>query len=183
GILLAGAPVTVQAHQQQQLTVQGTVRDEQGTPLAGVSIAVVGNATQAVTDAEGGYRITLPVGTHQLAFSSIGYLTQTVVADRQQLDVVLLQSSQDLEEVVVVGYGSQTKKDLTGSVANVARKDFNAGLVGSAEQLINGKASGVQVMSNSGSPTAGSTIRIRGGASLSASNDPLIVLDGVPLEN
>ncbi|GGC34881.1 SusC/RagA family TonB-linked outer membrane protein [Parapedobacter defluvii] len=183
GIPLAATPVTVRAQQQQQLTVQGTVRDDQGTPLAGVGIAVAGTVAQAVTDAEGRYRITVPAGAHQLVFSSIGYLTQTVEADRQQIDVVLLPSSQDLEEVVVVGYGSQTKKDLTGSVANVASKDFNAGLVGSAEQLINGKASGVQVMSNSGSPTAGSTIRIRGGASLSASNDPLIVLDGVPLEN
>jgi len=181
-IPLIAAPVTVQA-QQQQLIVQGTVRDEQGAPLAGVSVVVAGTAVQTATDTEGVYRITVPAGAHQLVFSSIGYLTQTAAADRQQLDVVLLPSSQDLEEVVVVGYGSQTKKDLTGSVANVASKDFNTGLVGSAEQLINGKASGVQVMSNSGSPTAGSTIRIRGGASLSASNDPLIVLDGVPLEN
>src|SRR5690606_33141687 len=98
------------------------------------------------------------------------------------LDVFLREGGNVLEELVVVGYGSMTKKDLTGSVSTVNSKDFNAGLVGSPEQLINGKSAGVQVMSNSGSPSAGSTIRIRGGASLSASNDPLIVLEGVPLE-
>lgn len=186
GGLIAGSagvalPLMVQA--QQQRAVQGVVRDGAGNPQAGVGVSVVGEAVQTATDAGGNYRITVPAGIHQLVFSSVGYLTQTVAADRDRIDVVLRPSSQDLEEVVVVGYGSQSRKDLTGSVANVGSKDFNAGLVGSAEQLINGKASGVQVMSNSGSPTAGSTIRIRGGASLSASNDPLIVLDGVPLES
>lgn len=87
-----------------------------------------------------------------------------------------------LDDVVVIGYGTSRKGDLTGAVANVSSKDFNEGMISSPEQLINGKIAGVQIMSNSGSPTAGSTIRIRGGASLNASNDPLIVLDGVPLE-
>lgn len=90
--------------------------------------------------------------------------------------------AQVLSDVVVIGYGTTRKSDLTGSVSNVSSKEFNAGLISSPEQLINGKVSGVQIMSASGSPTAGSTIRIRGGASLNASNDPLIVLDGVPLE-
>ena len=81
--------------------------------------------------------------------------------------------AQMLSDVVVIGYGTQRKSDLTGSVSNVSSKDFNSGLISSPEQLINGKVSGVQIMSNSGSPTAGSTIRIRGGASLNASNDPL----------
>ena len=88
-----------------------------------------------------------------------------------------------MSDVVVIGYGTQRKSDLTGSVTNVSSKDFNMGLVSSPEQLINGKISGVQIMSNSGSPTAGSTIRVRGGASLNASNDPLIVLDGVRFWN
>ena len=90
--------------------------------------------------------------------------------------------SQVLSDVVVIGYGTQRKSDLTGVVTNVSSEDFNTGLVSSPEQLINGKISGVQIMTNSGSPTSGSTIRVRGGASLNASNDPLIVLDGVPLE-
>lgn len=179
----AREPMAIQPHHQQERTVEGIVRDESGTVLSGVGVSVGGTEIRTATDTEGKYRINVPATTNELVFSSIGYLTQMVQADRQQIDVVLLPSSQDLEEVVVVGYGSQTKKDLTGSVTAIGAKDFNEGLVGSAEQLINGKASGVQVMSNSGSPTAGSTIRIRGGASLSASNDPLIVLDGVPLEN
>ena len=90
--------------------------------------------------------------------------------------------TQQLNDVVVVGYGTQRKSDLTGSVSSISKDDFNGGLISSPEQLINGKVSGVQIMSQSGSPTSGSTIRIRGGASLNASNDPLIVLDGVPLE-
>ena len=91
-------------------------------------------------------------------------------------------SSLKLDEIVVIGYGTQRKGDLTGAIVSVSTKDFNKGIISSPEQLINGKISGVQIMSNSGSPSSGSTIRIRGGASLNASNDPLIVLDGVPLE-
>lgn len=97
------------------------------------------------------------------------------------MKVKLESDSQILTDVVVIGYGTARKSDLTGSVATVSSKDFNKGLVSSPEQLINGKVSGVQIMSNSGSASAGSTIRVRGGASLNASNDPLIVLDGVPL--
>ena len=113
-----------------------------------------------------------------------GYETKVVPvpANSTILNVQLKSDSQVLSDVVVIGYGTQRKSDLTGSVTNVSSKDFNMGLVSSPEQLINGKISGVQIMSNSGSPTAGSTIRVRGGASLNASNDPLIVLDGVPLE-
>ena len=98
------------------------------------------------------------------------------------MKVKLESDSKALADVVVIGYGTARKSDLTGSVATVKSKDFNKGLVSSPEQLINGKVSGVQIMSNSGSASAGSTIRVRGGASLNASNDPLIVLDGVPLE-
>ena len=105
-----------------------------------------------------------------------------IPANGNVLNVQMKSDSQVLSDVVVIGYGTQRKSDLTGSVTNVSSKDFNMGLVSSPEQLINGKISGVQIMSNSGSPTSGSTIRVRGGASLNASNDPLIVLDGVPLE-
>ncbi len=111
----------------------------------------------------------------------VGYETKVVPvpANSTTLNIQLKSDSQVLSDVVVIGYGTQRKSDLTGSVTNVSSKDFNMGLVSSPEQLINGKISGVQIMSNSGSPTAGSTIRVRGGASLNASNDPLIVLDGV----
>ena len=137
-----------------------------------------------MTDFDGNYTLNVPQGSKELQFSYVGYETKVVPvpANSTTLNVQLRSDSQVLSDVVVIGYGTQRKSDLTGSVTNVSSKDFNMGLVSSPEQLINGKISGVQIMSNSGSPTAGSTIRVRGGASLNASNDPLIVLDGVPLE-
>ena len=98
------------------------------------------------------------------------------------MEIKLKPNAQVMEEVVVIGYGVQKKDDLTGSISTVGEKDFNQGLISSPEQLVNGKVAGVQIVNSGGSPTAGSTIRIRGGASLNASNDPLIVLDGVPME-
>ena len=165
-----------------QQLVQGVVRNQDGIPLQGVSVRVFGTNVGTLTAEDGTYSISLPAGSKQLSFTFLGHEEQTLTATGNVLDVFLTEAGNVLEELVVVGYGSMTKKDLTGSVSTVNSKDFNAGLVGSPEQLINGKSAGVQVMSNSGSPSAGSTIRIRGGASLSASNDPLIVLDGVPLE-
>lgn len=166
----------------QQREIKGVVRNENGEPLEGVTIMVVGTNTGTATGRDGRYSLTLPAGNSQISFSLMGYEDRILSATGNVLDVILSESGNVLEELVVVGYGTTAKRDLTGAVHTVASKDFNTGLVGSPEQLINGKTAGVQVMSNSGSPSAGSTIRIRGGASLSASNDPLIVLDGVPLE-
>ena len=152
--------------------------------MTGVSILIVGTSTGTVTDFDGNYTLNVPQGNKELQFSYVGYETKIVAlpTSGSVLNVQMKSDSQVLSDVVVIGYGTQRKSDLTGSVTNVSSKDFNMGLVSSPEQLINGKISGVQIMSNSGSPTAGSTIRVRGGASLNASNDPLIVLDGVPLE-
>ncbi|HWV69562.1 TonB-dependent receptor plug domain-containing protein, partial [Chitinophaga sp.] len=166
----------------QQQDIRGVVRNEQGQGMAGVTVLVAGTTVGTSTASDGSYRIALPKGKSQLLFSMVGYSSQTLTVAGTTLNVNMLPAGNVLEELVVVGYGSTTKKDLTGAVNTVGSKDFNGGLVGSPEQLINGKTAGVQVMSNSGSPSSGSTIRIRGGASLSASNDPLIVLDGVPLE-
>lgn len=178
--LFAGSGVHLVSGLQQ--TVRGQVRDQNGLPLGGVTVKVPGTDMGTSTKEDGTYSMVLPEGKNQLSFSLIGHDEQTLTVSGTVLDVILLESGNMLEELVVVGYGSMTKRDLTGSVSTVNSEDFNTGLVGSPEQLINGKSAGVQVMSNSGSPSAGSTIRIRGGASLSASNDPLIVLDGVPLE-
>lgn len=166
-----------------QKKVTGTIKDEQGMPLPGVSVLVDETTVGVITNTNGNYSITLPAGKTVLIFSFIGYQTQRVsVEGKNVINLELKQSTEELEEVVVVGYGTQRRKDLTGSVSSVSAKDFNSN-VSTPEQLINGKIAGVQIMSNSGSPTAGSTIRIRGGASLNASNDPLIVIDGMPLEN
>jgi len=171
------------AFAQEGKKITGHVVDDTNEPLIGASILVVGTSTGVITDLDGNFNIIVPSGATVLQISYVGYETVTVpVPSGNTVNVKMKSDAQMLSDVVVIGYGTQRKSDLTGSVSNVSSKDFNSGLISSPEQLINGKVSGVQIMSNSGSPTAGSTIRIRGGASLNASNDPLIVLDGVPLE-
>lgn len=163
--------------------ITGHVVDDMNEPLIGATILAVGTSTGVITDLDGNFTIIVPQGATALQISYVGYETVTVsIPANNTVNVKMQSDAQILSDVVVIGYGTQRKSDLTGSVSNVSSKDFNSGLISSPEQLINGKVSGVQIMSNSGSPTAGSTIRIRGGASLNASNDPLIVLDGVPLE-
>ena len=184
--LLAGgmslAPVVISA--QTSRTITGKVIDAFGQPVPGATILVTGTTTGTISDIDGNYRLILPADAQALQFSFIGYDTETVeLGAENTVNVTLLEEISTLGDIVVVGYGTQRKGDLTGAISNVTADDFNQGLIGSAEQLINGKVSGVQIISASGSPTAGSTIKIRGGASLNASNDPLIVLDGVPLEN
>ena len=167
----------------QNITIKGVVTDAATKePLMGATVMAAEGKTGAVTDLDGNYSITVAQSTKQLIVSYIGYANKTVAVKGTVIDVALESDDNQLGEVVVVGYGTARKSDLTGSVATISSKDFNKGLVSSPEQLINGKVSGVQIMSNSGSASAGSTIRVRGGASLNASNDPLIVLDGVPLE-
>ena len=166
----------------QSRMIQGEVTDAQnGEPLIGATVMVEGEKSGTVTDFDGNFKLQVTSSAKKVKFSYIGYVDKIVeISDRMK--VKLESDSQILTDVVVIGYGTARKSDLTGSVATVSSKDFNKGLVSSPEQLINGKVSGVQIMSNSGSASAGSTIRVRGGASLNASNDPLIVLDGVPLE-
>ncbi len=166
----------------QTRTIQGEVTDAQnGEPLIGATIMVEGEKGGTVTDFDGNFKLQVTSSAKKVKISYIGYIDK-LVAISDNMKVKLDPESQSLGDVVVIGYGTARKSDLTGSVATVNSKDFNKGLVSSPEQLINGKVSGVQIMSNSGSASAGSTIRVRGGASLNASNDPLIVLDGVPLE-
>lgn len=164
--------------------VTGTVTDMNGVPVPGATIIIPGTTMGTVTDMDGKYRITLPTTSKELTVSFIGYDTERVTLGAESnYDIVLIDDVAMLGDVVVIGYGTQRKGDLTGAISNVTADDFNQGLIGSAEQLINGKVSGVQIVSSGGSPTSGASIKIRGGASLNASNDPLIVLDGVPLEN
>ena len=166
----------------QTRTIKGEVTDAQnGDPLIGATIMVEGEKGGTVTDFDGNFVLQVSSSAKKIKVSYIGYIDK-ILAISENMKVNLESDSKALADVVVIGYGTARKSDLTGSVATVKAKDFNKGLVSSPEQLINGKVSGVQIMSNSGSASAGSTIRVRGGASLNASNDPLIVLDGVPLE-
>ncbi|MFN4977124.1 MAG: SusC/RagA family TonB-linked outer membrane protein [Bacteroidota bacterium] len=168
----------------QEKTVQGRVSDNAtGSPIAGASVTLKGGTSGVITDANGNFSIKVSSASKQLTVSFSGYTSTDVDIATGVLDIKLSSTSSTLGEVVVIGYGAARKKDLTGSVASISSKDFVKGALTTPEQLIQGKVAGVQITSNSGAPGAGSTIRIRGGASLNASNDPLIVVDGMPLDN
>ncbi|WP_162053177.1 SusC/RagA family TonB-linked outer membrane protein [Pontibacter pamirensis] len=169
---------------QADVTVTGQVTDETGVGLPGVTVVLQGTSRGTSTDYEGNYSIAVPSTGATLVFSYIGYTNQEVqVGNQSTINVTLSEDAEALDEVVIVGYGTQRKSDLTGTVTSVSEKEFQKGNIQTPEQLIAGKVAGVQITSSSGAPGAGSQIRIRGGSSLSASNDPLIVIDGVPVDN
>lgn len=165
-------------------TVTGKVNDaENGEPLPGVTIVVKGTTQGTITNFDGEYTAKVEEG-QTLTFSFIGYTTQEIViGSNNSLNVELAMSTENLDEVVVIGYGQVKKEDATGSVTAVRAEDFNKGNITSPQDLLVGKASGVVITSAGGAPGAGSTIRIRGGSSLNASNDPLIIIDGIPIAN
>jgi iron complex outermembrane receptor protein len=169
----------------QQIKVQGKVTDAlTDEPLPGVNIVVEGTNQGIITDIDGRYSIVVDDKNHTLKFSFMGYLQENVLIGEQQIiNVSLFPDIKALEEIIVIGYGSVKKADATGSVSVVSNKDFNKGTINSVQELLIGKSAGVVISTNSGAPGNASTIRIRGGSSLSASNDPLIVIDGVPLDN
>jgi iron complex outermembrane receptor protein len=167
--------------------ISGKVLDETNQPLPGATVTVKGTQKSTGTDASGNFRLTgLANGNVTLQISFLGYTTLeriVNVSGNVSVNISLKPQANDLNEVVVIGYGTEKKKDLTGSIATVTAKDFNTGDVTTPEQLIQGKVAGVSIISNDGSPGSGSQILIRGGASVSGSNQPLIVIDGVPLSN
>lgn len=181
-VVVALLLIPASAYAQGPRTVTGTVTDESGEPLIGATVKAEGTSVGVSTDIDGNYSLKVPAGVKRLTFSYVGCRTQTVEITSSVVNVTLTTDSEVLDEVVVIGYGTQKKSDLTGSISTVGEKDFNKGVISSPEELINGKIAGVQITNNGGSPNGGSTIRIRGGASLNASNDPLVVLDGVPME-
>jgi TonB-dependent SusC/RagA subfamily outer membrane receptor len=157
--------------------------DDDGSPLPGVSILEKGTSNGTVTDADGNFSITTSEKA-TLVFSFVGYASQEVpVAAQNVINVSLKTDITALSEIVVVGYGQQERKDVTGSVVAITAKDFNRGVLTSPQDMLVGKVAGVQVTTNSGAPGSNATIRIRGGSSLRASNDPLIVIDGFPVDN
>ncbi len=166
-----------------QNVVTGKVTDSKdGTPVPGVTVTVKGTKTITQTAPDGTFKLNAP-GTATLVFTSVGFATyELAVGGKSAVEVSIVQVNQQLNEVVVVAYGTKRKGDLTGSVTSISAKDFQKGVVNSSEQLLQGKVAGLEVTTGGGSPGGGSRIRIRGGASLNASNDPLIVIDGVPVE-
>ena len=178
--LLAGLLCSV-ATWAQQITVNGVVQDTQGEPIIGANILIKGTASGTITDLDGNFQLTADADAI-LVISFIGYQTVELPA-QPVMNITLRDDSKQLDEVVVIGYGSVKKNDLSGSVVAIKAEELNKGAVTSPQELIQGKVPGLYVSAGDGQPGAGSSIRIRGGASLNASNDPLIVIDGVPVAN
>ena len=164
-----------------QIEVRGHVKDATGEPIIGATVRVDGTQTATVSDFDGNFVLKANQGAN-ITISYVGYQSQTVKA-APSLDVTLKDDETVLQDVVVIGYGTVRKSDATGSVMSVEADQLNKGLATSPADLLQGKTPGVQITTNSGAPGAGSTIRIRGGSSLSASNDPLIVIDGLPISS
>jgi TonB-linked SusC/RagA family outer membrane protein len=174
--------IQILAFGQQTVKVNGKVTDARdGASLPGVSIIQKGSTNGTSSDEKGNFSLSVPMNA-TLVFSSVGFSPREITVSGDLLNVTLVASaSSQLNEIVVIGYGTARKKDITGAVTTVGAKDFQKGNFTTPEQMISGKVAGVSITSNGGRPGAGSTIRIRGGSSLNASNDPLIVIDGVPL--
>ena len=166
----------------QQITVKGIVKDTTGEPVIGANVLVKGTTNGTITDFDGNFQLMANQGDI-IVISFIGYSAQELPATGELMNVVLKDDSEMLSEVVVIGYGTVKKNDLTGSVATVKADQINKGVVTTPSDLLRGKSAGVVVTSGSGQPGAGATIRIRGGSSLSATNDPLIIIDGLPVSN
>ena len=177
---LAGMLFSVQAFAQ-SITVNGVVKDNLGEPVIGASVLIKGTTTGTITDFDGNFTLQANQGDI-IAISFIGYKTQELPA-AANMNVILKDDSELLEEVVVIGYGQVKKDDATGSVTAIKPDELSKGITTNAQDMLTGKVAGVSVISNDGTPGGGATIRIRGGSSLNASNDPLIVIDGLALDN
>ncbi|MCX2575109.1 SusC/RagA family TonB-linked outer membrane protein [Pedobacter sandarakinus] len=165
-----------------QTIVKGIIFDNDKQPLPGATIQVVGSTMKSQSDNEGKYQISVPSGTAKLTVSFVGYETQTVSVNNQSIVNITMASLNNLDAVVVIGYASVRKSDLTGAVANVSAKDFNKGPVTAPDQLIQGKVAGVQLTANSGQPGGANTVRIRGNSAIAGTGQPLYVVDGVALD-
>ena len=166
-----------------QTKVSGTITDGlTGMPLGGVNVIIKDTSQGTSSDFDGNYTINVTNG-QTLVFSFVGYTSREVVyAGQQKLDMTLQEDADLLDEVVLIGYGETTQQNATGAVSKVSSEEFNQGAIVAPEQLLAGKTAGVRITSGSGAPGGGSEIRIRGGASLSGNNSPLIVVDGLPLD-
>lgn len=166
-------------------TITGTVKDATtGIPLVGATIGVKGYSKTTSTDEKGAFTLAVPDKTPALLVSYVGYVTQEVlIRDRASIDILLHSSATDLTQVVVVGYGTQNKKDITGAVKTLKSESFNKGIINSPQELLQGKVAGVNVTSPSGEPGARMNITIRGAGGVRGGNTPLFVIDGLPLDN
>jgi len=165
-----------------QTVVKGVILDSDKLPLVGATIQVSGSSAKTQSDADGKYQITVPSLTSKLTVSFVGFETQTVSINNQTVVNITLASLNNLDAVVVVGYASVKKSDLTGAATTVSLKDFNKGPLNAPDQLIQGKVAGVQLTANSGQPGGANTVRIRGNSAITGTGQPLYVVDGVALD-
>lgn len=166
----------------QKTVVKGNILDKDNLPIIGANILEKGTSNGTISDVDGNFTLSITNPKATLLITYIGYKNVEMPASAS-MKIVMTEDSEMLEDVVVIGYGSVKKSDATGSVTAIKPDDFNKGLRTTAQDALVGKVPGVNVVSSSGAPGTGATIRIRSGASLSASNDPLIVIDGVPVDN
>ncbi|MBS1935193.1 MAG: TonB-dependent receptor plug domain-containing protein, partial [Bacteroidetes bacterium] len=166
----------------QTKTVSGKVLDDKGNPIQGATVSVKGSKIGTSTDATGSFSLNVAASAKTLVISSVGFTQQEVGISDGPISVAMVASSQSLTDVVVIGYGTARKKDLTGSVASVQAKDFNTGVITSPDQLLQGKVAGLEITNNSGQPGSATTVIIRGNNSIRAGNNPLYVIDGVELD-
>lgn len=167
----------------QQKTIKGTVTDTQGEALIGVAVAVKGMSTGTITDLDGKYTLSVATGAKTLVASYIGMTSKEVAISGTVVDIVLEDNLSELDEVVVIGYGTLKKRDLTGSVASVQGNVLQAIPVANVSEALTGKLAGVQITATEGSPDAELKIRVRGGGSITGDNSPLIIVDGFPVES
>ena len=162
--------------------ISGTVTDESSEPIPGVNVVIKGSTTGVITDASGKFSINVPNKEVVLQFSFIGYISQEIpVGNQMFINVSLAEDTREIEEVVVVGYGVMRKKDITGAMTSIPVEKIDKAAIKSVDQMLQGRSSGLYMNQNSGMPGAGSTIRIRGGNSISGGNEPLYVIDGIPI--
>lgn len=177
-------PVPAPIEEIQELTVTGTITDADGVPMPGANILEKGTTNGTQTDFDGNFSMTIADANATLVVSYIGFATQEVAVNGRETIAIQMQTdASSLEEVVVVGYGTQRRKDVTGAIASVKSESFNKGVVANAGQLLQGKVSGVNVSSSSGEPGASQDIIIRGVGSLRSGTTPLYVVDGFPIDN
>ena len=165
-------------------TVIGTIKDGSGNPLSGATVSVKGGSQSTLTNSQGSFSITVPNSSSVLVISYVGFATQEItVGNRSSVNISLSTNSAELNQVVVVGYGTQNRKDVTGSVKSLKSEDFNKGIINSPQQLLQGKVAGVNVTSASGEPGGVMGITVRGPGGVRSGSTPLFVVDGLPLDN
>lgn len=179
-VLLILLAVMTAAQMYAQKTLTGTITDgDTQEPIIGASVQVTGTSSGGVSDLDGHFSIVIPEGRKTVTISYVGYKSQTInIVGKSSINIMLQPSASDLDEVVVVGYGTMKRSDLTGSVASIDEKAIKEGVNTSLEQSMQGRIAGVQVMQNSGAPGGGISVQIRGISSLNGS-EPLYVIDGI----